>query len=75
MTYRQHDPGDECSCTQHQLALNIPELRVCSCGVSRKNLCPIDAALRWAAEAPVGRRPKTCLRRVDPSTAPFPPGY
>lgn len=64
---------DECSCPQHQLALNIPELRVCSCGAPTKNPCRYDA--HWEHRSWDWRRPKDCLNRPNPATDPFPAGY
>lgn len=74
MTFRQHDPGDECSCTQHQLALNIPPQHRCkACGALAPNLCTHSADLAHGIST--GRRPAACLVRVDPATTPWPTGY
>lgn len=44
-----------------------------ACGTTRKNLCRYSADLRDGQAT--GKRPKGCLDRYDPHTAPLPEGY
>jgi hypothetical protein len=61
------DPGDE---TLFDPATTLPPK--CTCGQTRKNLCPIDAAITNGGLDKWARRPRTCLTRHDPAKGDIP---
>jgi len=63
------DPGDE------QASLFPPESTMptrCTCGCTRKNLCPIDASIAHGGADKWAKRPRTCLSRHDPAEGEIP---
>lgn len=46
--------------------------RCVDCNTTRKNLCEFDADVANGIKKASARRPKTCVNRIDPATAPIP---
>ena len=63
------DPGDE---QTHLFAPASVEPKKCSCGTTRKALCPIDAAKANGGLDKWAKRPRTCLTRHDPGKGEIP---
>lgn len=53
------DPGDEVQ--PHLFAPATTDPKKCSCGTTRKALCPIDAAHANGGVHKWAKRPRTCL--------------
>jgi hypothetical protein len=61
------DPGDE---QTHLFAPDTTLPPTCKCGCTRKNLCPIDAAIANGGTDKWAKRPRTCLARIGQTDLP-----
>ena len=68
MTFPQRDYGDEQPEPLFDPSTTLPPR--CKCGTTRKNLCPIDAAIANGGTDKWAKRPRTCLARIGQTDLP-----